>query len=194
MDKTQIIITKEKTRRKDMKKKKIFALIAIIIIIGAVIYSVIQNRSNQSSDPDEISEYTPEQEISDEQLRETILTLYFLDAETQTLKSEGKLVDSSVLLNNPYKLIVQSLIDGPKSDTLQSVFPENTRIIDASIEKNCVILNFSEELLNFEDDTQKYNIINSILNSLTQLTEVNSIKFLVNGEISDKMNEEYSAL
>ena len=177
-----------------MKKKNIFAVIAIIIIIGAVIYCVVQYNSKQENIPEEVEEYTPEQEISDEQLRETILTLYFLDTGTQTLKSEGKLVDSSVLLENPYKQIVQYLLDGPSSETLQSVFPENTRIIDASIEQNCVTLNFSEEILNFKDDTQKYNIINSILNSLTQLTEVNSIKILVNGDTNESLNEEYSAL
>ena len=126
--------------------------------------------------------------------RETILTLYFLDPETNSLKSEGKLVDSNILLDNPYKLIVQSLIDGPKSETLKSVFPENTRILNATLTKNCVTLDFSEEILNYTDDTHKYNIINSILNSLTQLTEVNSIKFLVNGSQNDKFNEEYSAI
>lgn len=177
-----------------MKKKNIFIAIAIIIIIGAIIYSVIQHNSNQEKEPEEIAEYTPEEEITDEQLRETILTLYFLDSETNSLKSEGKLVDSSLLLENPYKTIVQCLLDGPKSETLKSAFPKNTRIIDANLTQNCVTLNFSEEILNFEDDTQKYNIINSILNSLTQLTEVNSVKILVNGETIESINEEYSAI
>lgn len=177
-----------------MKKKNIYIIIAIIIIIGAVIYSVIQYNTTNSYNTEELADYTPEEEISDEQLRQTTLTLYFLDTETGTLKSEGRLVDSTVLLENPYKYIVQALIDGPKSETLQTVFPENTRIIDANIEQNCITLNFSEEILNYEDDTQKYNILNSILNSLTQLTEVNSIKILVNGEISESMNEEYCAI
>ena len=114
-----------------------------------------------------------------------------LDKETQTIKSEGKLIDSSELLNNPYQLIVQYLIDGPQNENLQSVFPEKTRIIDAKLEKNCVILNFSEEILNYQDDTQKYNMINCILNSLTQLNEVNSIKFTINGETKNQLNEEY---
>ena len=74
---------------------------------------------------------------------------------------------------------------------MQSVFPEKTRIIDAKLEKNCVILNFSEEILNYQDDTQKYNMINCILNSLTQLNEVNSIKFTINGETKNQLNEEY---
>lgn len=177
-----------------MNKKTIFAIIAIIIIIGAIIYSVIQNNQNQKNTSEEIEDYTPEQEINDEQMRETILTLYFLDTETGNLKSEGRLIDSSILLDEPYKLIVQYLIDGPKSETLQSVFPENTRIIETSFEQNCVTLNFSEEILNYEDDSQKYNIINSLLNSLAQLTEIDSIKILVNGEIDENLDEQYSVI
>ena len=176
---------------KKNRKKLIFCIIAIIVIIGAIIYSIIQYNSNIENDLDDYADYTPEEEISEEQLSETTLTLYFLDTETDTLKTEGRLIDATSLLENPYEVIVQELIDGPQSDTLESVFPEDTSIIEASIEKNCVTLNFSEEILNYEDDSQKYNIVNSLLNSLTQLTEVDSIKILVNGETTENFNEEF---
>ena len=48
--------------------------------------------------------------------------------------------------------------------------------------------------LNFKDDVQKYNVINSILNSLTELNEVNSIKILVNNQTNENFEEEYSAI
>ena len=173
------------------KKKLIFCIIAIVIIILAIVYSIIQYNSNIEDDLDDYADYTPEEEISEEQSRETTLTLYFLDTETGNLKTEGKLVDATSLLENPYEVIVQALIDGPQSDNLESVFPDNTSIIEASIEKNCVTLNFSEEILNYEDDSQKYNIVNSLLNSLTQLTEVDSIKILVDGSTTEDFNEEF---
>ena len=178
-----------------MGRKKLIIIVIILVILGLVAFIVVKNqKGNTNPDAENLTEYTPEEEISTEQLRETILTLYFLDKNTQNLKTEGKLIDSSNLLENPYKLIVQYLIDGPNSENLQKVFPENTRIIEASFNNHCVTLNFSEELLNYQDDTQKYNIINSILNSLTQLTEVNSIKILINGETNPDLNEEYSAI
>ena len=74
------------------------------------------------------------------------------------------------------------------------MFPEGTRLIDATLSNDCVLLNFSEELLNFKDDVQKYNIINSILDSLTQLNEVNSIKILINNEPNDKISQEYTSI
>lgn len=176
-------------------KKNIFLIIAIIIIIAVVLVFYFIKKNNSKTDTsDNILEYTPEEEISTEQMRETLITLYFIDTQTSELKTEGRLLDATLLIENPYKEIVQLLLDGPKTTTMQSVFPENTQIIDAKIENNCVTLNFSSELNNCVDDTQKYNIINSILNSLTQLNEVNSIKFLVNGEPSTLFNEEYVCL
>ena len=174
-----------------MNRKKIFIFLLFFIIIGVIIYLIFNNISITKSTDKDFVNYTPQQEISDEQLRQTSISLFFLEKNSGNLKSESKTIDSNKLLDNPYKFIIQNLLDGPTSTELQSVFPENTKIIDATLSGNCVILNFSEELLNYQDDTQKYNIINSILNTITQLTEVNSIKILINNESHDGINEEY---
>ena len=43
----------------------------------------------------------------------------------------------------------------------------------------CLTLDFSEELLNYnkEDSKEKDNLINSIVNTVTELNEVNKVKF-----------------
>lgn len=177
-----------------MKNKKIlFILICVLIIIIISLFFIIKKFNSQETTEENptLTEYTPEEEISSEQLRETIVTLYFVDADNN-LKSEGKLIDSVKLLKNPYKELISLLISGPTSDTLRNVFPEGTNILDATIINNCVTLNFSEQILNYTDDNQKYNIINSILNTLTELNEVNSIKILVNNAPAEKFNEEYT--
>lgn len=174
-------------------KKKSSVIFIILIIIGIIGYFLINNISITKTD-NEYMDYTPQEEISDNQNRETSITLYFLNPETDTLKPEGKTVNTNELLKNPYKVIVEKLIEGPSSSNLQNVFPENTRILDANLSNNCVILNFSEEFLNFKDDVQKYNIINSMLDSLTQLNEVDSIKILVNNETIDGLSQEYTTI
>ena len=167
-----------------MKNKKIlFLLIFVLILIIFFIFYIVKHFNSGSSE--ESQEYTPEEEISDTQLRETIVTLYFLDKNSNTIKSEGKLIDSVSLLQNPYKELVNLLIKGPTSENLSNVFPENTQVLDAYIKNNCVTIDFSEELLNFENEKQKYNIVNCILNTLAKLNEVNSIEILVNGEKKD---------
>ncbi len=177
-----------------MKKIKLFPIILLLIILVIATISIVWTKFNISDNSQKNTDYTPEEEITSEDLSKTTVTLYFIESGSNSLKSEGKLVDSKTLLENPYKKIVELLISGPTSENLQKVFPENTKILNATIDNNCVTLNFSEELLNFKDDTQKYNIINSILNSLAELTEVSSIKFQVNGKATDSMNEEYSKI
>ena len=177
-----------------MKNKKIlFLLICVLIIILISLFFIIRNFNNKnvSSENNTYSDYTPEEEISSQQMRETIVNLYFVNSDNN-IKSEGKHIDSAVLLQNPYKKLVELLLDGPQTENLTKPFPDNTKILDASIENNCVTLNFSEELLNYTDDTQKYNIINTTLNTLTGLNEINSIKILINNSASEKFEEEYT--
>lgn len=174
-----------------MKNKKfLFLLILVLAIILVLIFFIVKNFTSENTE--NIAEYTPQEEISDSQLRETVVTLYFFDKNSNTLKSEGKLIDSVLLLQNPYKELVNLLISGPSSQNLSNVFPENTQIFDAYIKNNCVTLDFSEELLNFENEEQKYNIINSILNTLAQLNEVNSIEFLINNEKNDIFSDTFT--
>ena len=173
-------------------KKKLPILFLILIILGVIIYFIFSHISITKND--DYINYTPEEEISESQSRETTINLYFLNPENNQLKSEGRNISTNELLKNPYKVIVQKLIDGPSDDKLKNVFPEGTRLINATLSNDCVLLNFSEELLNFKDDVQKYNIINSILDSLTQLNEVNSIKILINNEPNDKISQEYTSI
>ena len=83
-----------------MKNKKIFfILILVLIIILISLYFVIKNFKTQNSanENNSISEYTPEEEISSKQMRETTVTLFFVDTDGN-IKSEGKLIDSATLL------------------------------------------------------------------------------------------------
>lgn len=177
-----------------MKNKKIFILLILVLItILIAIYYIINNfQKNQDTTNNLYSDYTPEEEISSKQMRETIVNLYFLDKENK-LKSEGKLIDSNLLISNPYMQIIELLLNGPSNtEQLKNSFPENTKIIDATIKNTCVTLNFSNELLNYENEEQKLNIINCILNTLCELNEVNSFKILINNETVNKFNEIYS--
>ena len=107
--------------------------------------------------------------------------------------AEARAIDAKTLSSNPYKKLVELLLEGPKNENLERIIPEGTIIYDAGIEAGCVIINFSKEILNFGDDeTLKNNMINSIYQTLAELTEVTSIRFLVEGEENSKLSEEYT--
>lgn len=161
--------------------KKVFIIIAIILIvciIGLGAYLLICN----NREPQE-NEIQPEEEISDEQMRQTIVTLYFQNKETKELMPEGRMIDSKELLSDPYTTLLELLIEGPKSEKLQSVIPNGTRVVKTELKGDMVYVDLSKEFIdNHEGGQEAENItVYAIVSTLTELNEVNSVKILING-------------
>ena len=174
-----------------MKKnrKKIIAIIVLILIILVAIF--IYNNISIENNVDEYQDYTPQEEISEEQMRQTKVILFFANNETGELETETKIVDANLLIKEPYKEIMNWLIKGPQSSNLKKLIPEGTAMHDIKVEKSCATINLSNEFLNYENEENKLKIINSIVNSLTNLKEINSVKFLINGEENENLSEVY---
>lgn len=178
-------------RMKSRKKIIILTIVIIMIIIG--LYIIFKNVSikEQETENNPYQDYTPQEEISEEQLRQTKVILYFENKETKELESEIKLVDANTLIKNPYKELVSLLIKGPQSSNLEKIIPEGTILHDVTVENSCAIVNVSNEFLNYDTEENKMKIINSIVNTLTNLKEIRSVKILINGEQNEKISEEY---
>ena len=163
-----------------MKKKKIVMYCIIIFFIllligmGYLIYININYNEN------EILEYTPAEEISDKQLRETVVSLYFLKKETNELGEERRGIDSKDLLENPYKFLVELLINGPENETLEKLIPEGIKIENAEIKNGIAYLYLSDNFLENSEIANKELIINSIEKTLQQLNEVEKIEIVNN--------------
>ena len=182
-----------------MKEKKIYTIfISLAILIAIVSYLGIGYMKNKQDDANSIGEeYTPQEEISEAQMRETVVTLYFVNSETNELMPEARRIDAKELLSEPYACIVNLLIEGPKNERLTRLIPENTFLNSAILQGNCVCVDFSVQFIdNFNgDEKTAQNVIYSIVNTLTELNEVDSVRFTINGESKKLMNlnlnEEY---
>lgn len=177
-----------------MKNKKIglvFFVILIILLIGG--YFGIRYVKNKEAETT-VEEYTPQEEITEEQVRQTIVSLYFPNKETNEINPEARLIDIKEIINNPSEKLINLLIEGPKNDKNKKVIPEGTKINKNYLEEDCVILDFSPEFLNYakEDEKEKQNMINCIVNTLTELTEINKVKILIDGNENQEFNEVYS--
>lgn len=172
-----------------MKRKNIITLIVIILIILLAFF--IWRNISIEKETDEYQEYTPQEEISEEQNRQTKVVLYFANIDTGELETETKIVDANSLINNPEKELFNLLIKGPQSDNLKKLIPDGTVIYDTEIERSTVIINVSNEFLNFENDENKLKVINSIVNTLTNLKEIDSVRFKINGEFNNNLMDVY---
>lgn len=168
-----------------MKNKKIFFISIFIILILAVLgsYFLFKNKSKINLE-NSIDEYIPQPEISDTDMRKTIICLYFKNIETNSLIAEAKCIDVIDLYENPYLYLVNLLIAGSENENLESAIPEGTKINACYIEGNTVIVDLSKEFIDnapigIDEESMA---IYSIVNTLTELNEVSNVKFLVNGE------------
>ena len=171
-----------------MKKMFILKVIIIITIISILAILIVLNFSTevvQNVDNETVIE--PEEEISEEQMRQTTIALYFEDKQSMELVREEKKVDAKDLIDNPYMYIVNLLILGPEDENLQNPIPEGTKLNKAELNGDSVTVDLSNEFLN----SSGTNAIYSIVNSLTELKEVNSVKILINGEEQDNMKEAF---
>lgn len=190
------MIINKKKEEETMKNKKIFIIFLILLIIILVAgYFVIKYLKEKNNKQEEITgEYTPQEEISEEQSRQTIVSLYFPSKETKELVPEARMIDIKEILNDASDKLVNLLIEGPKSDTEERIIPENTKLLKTYMEGDCVTLDFSAEFLNYDktDEKTKENLINSLVNTLTQLTEVNKVKILIDGSENEEFNDVYT--
>ena len=171
-----------------MKKMFILKVVIIIAIISILAILIVLNFSTEVvENVENETVIEPEEEISEEQMRQTAITLYFEDKESMQLVTEEKKVDAKDLVDNPYLYIVNLLILGPDGENLQNPIPEGTKLNKAELNGDCVTVDLSQEFLN----SSGTNAIYAIVNSLTELKEVNSVKFLIDGEEQDNMKEAF---
>ena len=144
-----------------MKNKKIICIFSILLVIILIAGYFGIRYAKEKEAQESTQEYTPEEEITEEQLRQTIVSLYFPDKETGELMPEARLVDIKEIMNNPYEKLVNLLIEGPKNEKATKVIPENTKVLKTYTEGDCVVLDLSKEFLNYskEDTKQKQNMI-----------------------------------
>lgn len=185
-----------------MKRIRVIFIIILLVVIALGIIG-IRYAKEQKEKKEEVNEnllletplegeYVPEQEISESQNRQTIVNTYFLDKETKKLKTESRLVDIKEMYLNPYEKLMQLLIDGPNNNELEALIPTGTKLNSAIIEENCVVIDFSKEILNNSENMEL--MINSIVNTLSELTEVNKVRFIVDGKTNEKFNNDYSKI
>lgn len=163
----------------DMKRIITISIIICLIIasIFGVYYFLIKDKEDET-----IKEIIPQEEISEEQMRQTIVSLYFKSGEE--IVPEARLIDVKELLNNPYEKILNILIEGPKSTNLEKTIPEGTKINKILKENDILIIDFSKEFVNNHKGGIKEEqiTISSIVKTVTELTEINGVKILIEGE------------
>ena len=155
-----------------MQKWIIIAVVVAILILTTI---VIFNMEIET-------EYIPEVEVSSEELRKTMVSVYFKNKTTNNLDKENILIDTKTLLKNPYGEFVGMLFNDSDNENLVSVFPENITRPNVYLEKGVVTVEFKDDSGFNIDNVEVEKIKEALNNTLLQLNEVERVKLVVNGK------------
>lgn len=113
-----------------------------------------------------------------------MVSIYYCNKETNTLMPEARLIDLKELMNNPYVTLINLAINSPKNEKLESAIPEGTQVIKIELKKDTAYVDLSSEFIDNHQGGAANEALSvyAIVNTLTELNEINSVKILINGE------------
>ncbi|MBC7074491.1 MAG: GerMN domain-containing protein [Syntrophomonadaceae bacterium] len=168
--------------------KKIFlkasTILAILVIAIVFIGCASLNNSKQpdnNADPGKNDEQTVLKEI----------TLYFGNQQAEYLVPERRQIEikkdaSAELLAES---IIAELVKGPEEKNLSPTIPEQVKVLSVDIRENTAYVDFSEEIKtrHWGGSAGETMTITSIVNSLTELDEIDKVQILIAGEEQDTL-------
>ncbi len=109
--------------------------------------------------------------------------LYFSDNQAQKLIAEARKVTLSPKESVEMR-ILKELIKGPEKDFLVKTIPEETKILSVETKEGVCFVNLSQEFITKHSGGSSSEMITvySIVNSLTQLDNVDKVQFLIEGQ------------
>ncbi|MFW5889458.1 MAG: GerMN domain-containing protein [Bacillota bacterium] len=148
-------------------KRKIFAVLIILVLTAAVIYSIIFLNSNFFGEED-------------------IIKVFFSTEDAMYLKSETRDIDQEM---DPYMQTIEELKSGPEDDSLRTTIPEGVELIEYKIKDKNITLNFNDELRenHWGGSAGETLTVYSIVNSYTFFEEIDSVTIILEGEEIDSL-------
>jgi germination protein M len=147
---------------------------------------------NEETVPEEAS--IPEEEIAEEaqseeeaEADEITINVYYSDQMAEYLIPESRIISSE----NKYVDALYELMKEPIDISLTPLIPDTTIINSVNIEEGNAEVDLSQEFLDdrFVSDTVDILLLYSIVNTLTQFPEVNSVTLYIDGEKLDILGE-----
>lgn len=123
------------------------------------------------------------------------VTLYF-SSSTETefyLEPEIRKITEDEEL---YKKVIDELLKGPQSEHLYPTLPSTASVISVEVEGGLATVNFSKEIITDtmtipHSSTTEILAIYSIVNTLTEFEEIDTVRIIVEGKDSGEVNGMY---
>ncbi len=119
---------------------------------------------------------------ADQNLETEQITLYFGDQEAMYLVPETRNIDQGDGILEA--AIVNELVKGPQKEGSVPTIPEGTKVLSVTVSNGVAYVNFSNEFktAHWGGSAGERMTIYSVVNTLTELPEVEKVQFLLEGD------------
>lgn len=122
--------------------------------------------------------------------QQTTLTLYFAGTDGTGLVQETRVVHHSSNISME-KLVMEQLMEGPKLSGALGTIPSGTKLINVSVADGICYVSMDEIFLNQNQEITEQVVLFSIVDSLTELSNVEKVQVSINGDTSGKCRYTY---
>ena len=113
-------------------------------------------------------------------IQTSTIVLYFANKKGNGLVQETQEVHHSSNISLE-KLVIEHLLEGPKSKNAQSAIPEGTKLVGVSVLDGVCYVNLDDAFRNQNYSIEEPVVIYSIVDSLSEISTINKVQISVNG-------------
>lgn len=125
-------------------------------------------------------------------IQNTTLTLYFANQSGDGLLKEVR-ADVHYSSNiSVEKLIMEQLLEGPTGEGAKSAIPTGTRLMAVTLVDGVCYVSLDETFRNHDYKVNEAIVIYSIVNSLTELPNINRVQISINGDTSGVYRDSFA--
>ncbi len=116
------------------------------------------------------------------------LILYFANEDGNKLKetSTGIVYSGTGSIE---EMVISQLINGPTKIGMRATIPDGTTLLNLTVKEGICQVDFNEKLLEAVPEVTPEATVYSIVNSLTEIPNINKVQFLINGAVVDTFRD-----
>ena len=169
----------------------VFLVLSVVLVTGCSSNTDNKEQAGQQNGQITANDQTkPEKAAPDKKAAKNIkMTVYFPDENGQKLIAAERTLDIST--DDKYTAAIKALLQGPKKGEGIAIIPAGTKLLGVTVNKDGLAeVNFDNTFVKkfSGGSTGEIMLVGSITDTLTNLSEVKTVRFLVDGKPSETLS------
>ena len=166
----------------------LFMLLALLLAVGCGADNTAKYGASSAGDKPSVSDNkdTGAKDGAAKTAEKISIKLYYPDDNGMKLIAEERTIETK---GDKYKAAIEALLSGTKAKGAVTIIPKKAKLKSIEVKNGVATVDFSEDLVkNFTGgSTGEEMLVGSIVNTLTEFSEVKSVQILLEGKKVDSL-------